>query len=337
MVSMQGARIAAAAALTLAAAGAAVGAQAPESETRHCKSGSTSARIGGKHVCLKPGARCKKRLDRAYHRYRFHCHSGRLTQFRAPRGPAKPPTLPEPPNPTGRLIDVGGYRLLLECVGTAPPTVVYEAGATATRFAIRKPQYALRATTRFCSYDRPGTLGSASDARPPGIAPTSETFARELHTVLANANVPGPYLLVGSSFGGLLISTFTARYPQDVAGLVYFDALAPGSAEGYLQLGPLAEPWDGWGDVDRLRALSFGSRPVVVVATQNPGQIPDIRGRATNIVVAEAPQYGHVFLLQVPGLAYEAIRVAVAAVRGGGPLPRCAQTPLARLARRCTP
>jgi pimeloyl-ACP methyl ester carboxylesterase len=56
---------------------------------------------------------------------------------------------------------------------------------------------------------------------------------------LANANLPRPYLLVGASFGGLLISTFAARYPEDVAGLVYFDALAPGSAEGYLQLGPL--------------------------------------------------------------------------------------------------
>ena len=215
--------------------------------------------------------------------------------------------------------------------------MVYEAGATATRFAIRKPQYALRSAARFCSYDRPGTLGSASDPRPPGITPTSERFARDLRTVLANADVPGPYLLVGASFGGLLISTFAARYPEDVAGLVYFDALAPGSAEGYLQLGSLPEPWDGWGDVDRLRALSFGSRPVVVVATQNTGQIPDIRSRATNIIVAEAPQYGHVFLLQVPGLAYEALRVAISAVRAGGPLPRCAQTRLARFVRRCTP
>ena len=333
---MQGARIAVAAVLALAGAGAAVGARAPEGETRHCKSGSTSARIGGAHICLRAGQRCKKRHDRTYHRYRFHCHSGRLTRFRPPPGPPQPPALPEPPNPTGRLIDVGGYRLLLECVGTGPPTVVYEAGAAATRFAIRKPQYALRSAARFCSYDRPGTLGSASDPRPPGVAPTSERFARDLRTVLANANEPGPYLLVGASFGGLLISTFAARYPEDVAGLVYFDALAPGSAEGFLQFGP-PEPWDGWGDVDRLRALSFGSRPVVVVATQNTGQIPDIRSRATNIIVAEAPQYGHVFLLQAPGLGYEALRVAIAAVRAGGPLPRCAQTPLARLVRRCTP
>ena len=330
---MRSALIAAAAALALAGAGAAVGGQQPRSDTRPCESGATSARIGGVHVCLKAGQRCKKRHDRAYHRYRFHCHSSRLTRF----GPPRPPTLPEPPKPTGRLIDVGGYRLLLECVGTGPPTVVYEAGNTATRFGIRKPQFALRSTARFCSYDRPGTVGSASDPRPPGVAPTSERFARDLHTLLANANEPGPYLLVGSSFGGLLISTFTARYPDDVSGLVYFDALAPGSAEGYLLLGPSPEPWDGWADVDRLRALSFGSRPVVVVATQNPGQIPDIRSRAPNIIVAEAPQYGHAFVYQVPGLAYEALRVAIKAVKAGGPLPRCAQTPLAPLVRRCTP
>jgi pimeloyl-ACP methyl ester carboxylesterase len=334
---MQGARIAAAAALTLAGAGAAVGAQAPDSETRHCRSGATSARIGGAHVCLKPGARCKSRHDGAYHRYRFHCHSGRLTRFRPPKGPPKPPTLPEPPAPTGRLVDVGGYRLLLECVGRAPPTVVFESGATASRFGARKAQYALRSNTRVCTYDRPGTLGSASDARPASVPPTSETFARELHTVLTNANVPGPYVLVGSSFGGLLISTFTARYPDDVAGLVYLDALAPGSAEGYLQLGPLPEPWDGLADLDRLRALSFGSRPVVVLATQNPGQSADIRGRGTNVIVAEAPQYGHVVVLIAPGLAYVAIRVAVKAVGAGGPLPRCAETPLAPLVHTCTP
>lgn len=334
---MQGARIAAAAALTLAAAGAAVGAQAPEAERGHCKPGATSARIGAAHVCLNAGQRCKKRHDGAYHRYRFHCHSGRLTRFRRPKGPPKPPTLPEPPKPTGRLIDVGGYRLLLECVGTAPPTVVFESGATASCFGARKVQYALRSNTRVCTYDRPGTVGGASDARPASVPPTSETFARELHTVLANANVPGPYVLVGSSFGGLLISTFTARYPQDVVGLVYLDALAPGSAEGYLQLGPLPEPWDGLADLDRLRGLSFGSRPVVVLATQNPGQSADIRGRGTNVVVAEAPQYGHVVILIAPGLAYEAIRVVVKAVKAGVPVPRCAQTPLAPLVRRCTP
>ena len=97
------------------------------------------------------------------------------------------------------------------------------------------------------------------------------------------------------------------------------------------------EGWDSRGDLDRLTAFSFGSRPVVVLATQLTGAIPDFRRRGTNVLVAEAPQVGHIVHLEAPGLAYEAIRVAAAAVRAGGRLPPCAQTPLARLVQRCTP
>src|SRR5687768_12336555 len=110
--------------LALAGAAVAAGALSPASPARHCKAGSTSATIGGKHVCLRPGARCTKSLDRRYHRYRFHCHSGRLTRLPSPAPPpAAPPTLPEPPAPAGALVDVGGYRLHLECVGAGSPTV----------------------------------------------------------------------------------------------------------------------------------------------------------------------------------------------------------------------
>ncbi len=329
-------------------AGAAAGAFALTAATATCRSGSTPAVVAGKHVCLKAGARCTARLDRAYHRYRFHCHNGRLRRFPSKPAPppqptpppqlAPPPTLPDPPAPSGQLVDIGGYRLLLECVGTAAPTVVFEAGAGANRGGgPRRIQHVLGSDTRVCTYDRPGTGGGASDPRPAGIAPTSETFARELHTLLANAGVPGPYLLVGGSFGGLLISAFAAWYPDDVAGLVFVDALAPGSAESYMLLKGRPEEWDARADLERLRTLSFGSRPVIVLASYYVREIPDFRRRATNMIAAEAPQYGHNIWGEVPGLAYEAIRVAVAAVRAGGPLPPCANTPLARLVSSCTP
>jgi pimeloyl-ACP methyl ester carboxylesterase len=293
-------------------------------------------------VCLKPGARCSKRHDSAYHRYRFHCHSGRLTRFPAPAPqPAAPPTLAEPPAPAGELIDVGGYRLHLECVGTGSPTIVLEPGAMATRLTFRKVQYALSSEYRVCSYDRPGTFvpsPSASDPRPESVGTTSETFARELQTLLARAQVPGPYVLAGASFGGLLISTFAVRYPAQVAGLVFLDADGPGSAESWARLGGAApEGWDVRADAARVNALSFGSRPVVVLTTTLPNVIPDLRRRGTNVVAAEAPQYGHIIALEAPGLAHEAIRVAAAAARASGPLPPCAQTPLARLVRRCSP
>jgi len=288
------------------------------------------------------GARNGCKNDRAYHRYRFHCHSGRLTRVPAPAPqPAAPPTLAEPPAPGGELVDVGGYRLHLECVGTGAPTVVFEAGATGTRLTYRKVQYALSSEYRVCSYDRPGTFvpsPSASDDRPSSVPATSATFAGELQTLLSRAQVPGPYVLAGASFGGLLISTFAMRYPAQVAGLVFLDADGPGSAESWARLGGGApEGWDVRADAAGLTALSFGSRPVVVLTTTLPGVIPDLRRRSTSVIVAEAPQYGHVVALEAPGLAYEAIRVGAAAVRAGSPLPPCAQTALARLARRCSP
>ncbi len=313
--------------------------RAPAATAKHCKAGTASATIAGKHVCLKPGARCTKRNDRAYHHYRFHCHSGRLTRFPAPAPqPAQPPTLAEPPAPGGQLIDVGGYRLHLECVGTGSPTVVIEPGAFATRLFYRKVQYALSAEYRVCSYDRPGNVipsPSASDPRPPTVPTTSETFARELQTLLTRAQEPAPYVLVGASFGGLLVSTFALRYPDQVAGLVFLDAVGPDSAELMTRLG--VEGWDARADAAGLTALSFGTRPVVVLTTTMPGAIPDLRRRGTSVLGAEAPQYGHIIAIEAPGLAYEAIRVAAAAARAGGRLPPCGQTPLARLVRRCSP
>ena len=320
----------------LALTGAASGGHSPGSAVKLCKAGSIPAWIGGKDLCLKAGAKCSKRLDAAYHRYRFHCHAGRLTRFPPP---PKPPMLAAPPTPVGELVDVGGYRLQLECVGSGSPTIVFEPGNTASRHGVRIVQYALSTENRACSYDRPGTftpMPSASDQRPDSVPPTSETFTRELHTLLTKANVPGPYLLVGSSFGGSLISAYTARHPADVAGLVFIDAVGPAASERLFTTGALIEIWDPRADLDLLNGVSFGSRPVVVLTTTLIAEAPDIQRRSTNVLVAGAPQYSHFVYLDAPGLAYEAIRVAVSALRGGGTLPKCAETVLPKIGARCT-
>lgn len=328
--------------LALAGAAGATGALSPTSTAQHCKAGSTSATIGGKHVCLRAGARCTKGLDRRYHRYRFHCHSSRLTRFPAPPAPAPaaPPTLPEPPAPAGALVDVGGYRLHLECVGAGSPTVVFEGGAMATRHGARKVQYALSTETRVCTYDRPNTIvpvPSASDPRPDSVPSTSQTFARELHTMLATAGERGPYLLAGVSFGGLLLAAYVAWYPDDVAGLVFLDAVGPGSVGGFARPGTLPELWDARADVDRIAGVSFGSRPVVVLTTTLEADGADIRRHGTNVLVANAPQFPHIIPVEVPGLAYETVRIAVLALRTGGQLPACAATRLPAIGARCSP
>jgi pimeloyl-ACP methyl ester carboxylesterase len=325
-----------AAVLAVSGSAAPAASVAPTSTSRHCRAGSTPATIAGKHVCLRPGARCTTRLDRAYHRYRFHCHSGRLVRFPPAPRPAQPPPLPEPPPPAGQLVDVGGYRLHLECVGTGAPTVLLEPGNTASRHGVRKIQYALGTETRVCSYDRPGTvapIAGSSDARPPTVPPTSETFVRELRTVLTNGHAPGPYVLVGASFGGLLISAYTAHHPADVAGLVFIDAVGPASIEATLRA--IIEPWEPGADLDLIRGVNFESRPVVILTTTLPAEAADIQRRSTNALVAAAPQYSHFVSLDAPGLVYETIRVAVAAVRAGRALPTCAQTPLPQIGARC--
>jgi pimeloyl-ACP methyl ester carboxylesterase len=127
--------------------------------------------------------------------------------------------------PPGRLIDVGGHRLHIHCEGPAgaAPTVVLEAGGTAfsTSWALVQSQAAKDA--RVCSYDRAG-LGWSE----PGPLPRSaENASRELHSLLLHSGEEGPYLLVGHSYGGIIIRKFFAMYPDDVAGLVFVDPSFP--------------------------------------------------------------------------------------------------------------
>lgn len=98
----------------------------------------------------------------------------------------------------GRLVDVGGFRLNLYCMGSGSHTVVFDSGWGDWAPAWSKVQPQIAKGTRACSYDRAGT--GFSD---PGLMPcTSVRIAEELHTALHRAGITGPYILVGSAFGG---------------------------------------------------------------------------------------------------------------------------------------
>ena len=121
----------------------------------------------------------------------------------------------------GRLLDAGdGARLNLVCTGTGSPTVVFDSGWSdwAPAWAVVQPRIA--SFSRACSYDRAGSGFSE-----PGPMPrTTERIATELHTALKNGGIAGPYVLVGSAFGGDHVRAFADLFPQDVAGLVLVDA-----------------------------------------------------------------------------------------------------------------
>jgi pimeloyl-ACP methyl ester carboxylesterase len=126
--------------------------------------------------------------------------------------------------PPGRMVDVGGHRLHIDCAGTGSPTVVIDAGWgdwSATWSRSVQPDVA--ASTRVCTYDRAGYGHSE-----PGPLPrTADRVARELHTLLERADVPGPYVIVGHSLGGAHARVFTHAYPAEVAGVVLIDSMNP--------------------------------------------------------------------------------------------------------------
>ena len=120
----------------------------------------------------------------------------------------------------GQLVDVGGYRLHLYCLGRGEPTVIIESGMGGPGISWAHIQPGVARITRVCVYDRAGIGWSDPGPR----LRTAEIIAEELHALLANAAVPGPYVLVGYSSGGLVTRLFAYRYPQEVAGMVLIDA-----------------------------------------------------------------------------------------------------------------
>ncbi|HXD09399.1 MAG TPA: alpha/beta hydrolase, partial [Anaerolineales bacterium] len=122
--------------------------------------------------------------------------------------------------PPGQLTDVGGYDMHLYCMGEGSPTVILEAGLNDFHVSWSKVQAEVATATRVCSYDRAGLGWSEASPHPR----TSQVMAEELHTLLTNSGVAAPYILVGHSFGGIVMRQFAQQYPDEVAGMVLVDS-----------------------------------------------------------------------------------------------------------------
>jgi pimeloyl-ACP methyl ester carboxylesterase len=121
--------------------------------------------------------------------------------------------------PPGKLVDVGGRRLHLNCTGSGAPTVVIESGASAfaVDWALVQPEIAK--TNRVCSYDRAGHGWSDSIT---AATPRAGVYG-ELHRLLQVAQERPPYVLVGASMGGLWVRRYQLEYPDEVVGMVLVD------------------------------------------------------------------------------------------------------------------
>ena len=152
-----------------------------------------------------------------------------------------------PPVP-GKLVDLGAYRLHLNCTGHGKPTVVFSPGAGDFSFDWYLVQTEVSKFTRACSYDRGGEAWS-------DLGPTPRTMHQEaydLGRLLHQAKERGPFILVGQSAGGPVVRLFQQRYPRDVAAVVLVDA---SHEDGRLFIN---------GKLQRLRDLTKG-RPIPLV------------------------------------------------------------------------
>jgi pimeloyl-ACP methyl ester carboxylesterase len=175
----------------------------------------------------------------------------------------------------GRVEIPGGRHLYLECHGSGSPTVIFEAGLRSRgdiwtwsrEGAGTGVQPRVAPFTRTCFYDRPGTLAhfpyiSRSDPVPMPRS-TGEVVA-DLHALLTAAGVPGPYVMVGASTGGLIVREYAALYPAEMSGLVLVDAISE-AVEGLMRPAQFARynayylqtPSEDAGQYKDLEAIDF--------------------------------------------------------------------------------
>lgn len=129
----------------------------------------------------------------------------------------------KPFKPPGRFINIGFQTMYVDCLGENKPTIIVDVGIAASSASWYKIAKELSKNTRICLYDRAG-YGWSDSGRGER---TTATIVHELKLLVKRAEIPGPYIIVGHSFGGFTARYFAAKFPEDVAGLVLVDSSHP--------------------------------------------------------------------------------------------------------------
>ena len=270
-------------------------------------------------------------------------------------------------NNLGRLIDIGGGRkMYLECRGTGSHTVVLISGTRGAHddwtdlidpknpTGTTKPSESavfpqVSKFTRVCAYDRPGTTrndNTVTDSTPVRQQTTAQQGVADLHALLTAAKEPGPYVLVGHSWGGLIARLFASTYPDEVSGLVLVDpaseflksSLTPAQWATYIKATKrLIEP-NGLEAPDHPRTLELlhgtpevRSMPAIVLTADKRFDFgaggPETwtawrtaQDRLSNVLNAKHvsdTNSGHVIQMEQPQLVVDTIEQVVKAIRSG--------------------
>jgi pimeloyl-ACP methyl ester carboxylesterase len=265
------------------------------------------------------------------------------------------------------LVDIGsGRKMYLECSGSGSPTVVLISGTRGAHddwthlIDSTNPAGAQKASeltvfprvgriTRVCAYDRPGTArldNTPTDSTRVRQPTTAQQGVADLHALLTAAKEPGPYVLVGHSWGGLIARLFASAYPDEVSGLVLVDpaseflktSLTPEQWTTYIQATKkLIEP-NGLEAPDHARTLSLlhspprvSAMPVVVLTSDKRFDFgaggaetwpawrtaQDRLAKLLNAKHVSDTNSGHIIQMEQPGLVFDSIRQVVEAVRSG--------------------
>jgi pimeloyl-ACP methyl ester carboxylesterase len=193
--------------------------------------------------------------------------------------------------PPGQMVDVGGYRLHINCTGAGSPTVVIDAGWGDWSGGWSQVQPEVAKATRVCTYDRAG-MGYSEAGPPPRSA---EHFARELHTLLQHAGVQGPYVIVGHSLGGAPARVFAHTYAPEVAGVVFIESMNPAEPSTTAPATPPAAGPDSTTNKFLTKLLRLPARVglIRVLTGREAGLSPDnAKAYAANSVTARSLQAG---------------------------------------------
>jgi len=206
--------------------------------------------------------------------------------------------------PPGNLVDVGGYKLHIYCIGEGSPTVILDSAADmmSSDWAWIQPEIAKH--TQVCSYDRAGM--GWSDPSPKSR--DAKQVVLELHSLLTNAGISGPYVLVGHSVSGLYVRLYASQYPDEVVGLVLVD---PGHPDMDQEIPELqAQNANDASLVKTMQTLSyFGLPRLLGVGKNNANGLPAQQAAEVNAFVSRPQHWATLSaLIESTSVTYDEVR-----------------------------